>query len=174
MRPQNIAPRWSATRYAQAFERLHDLIGAGDLYQANLTFPIDLDLAGYSAASLYEGLSNGQPVGHGALIEQMDGPDILSRSPELFFRTDRKGRIQTRPMKGTQPRSADPAEDAARRDFLKNDEKNLAENLMIVDLLRNDISRVLRSGQRQGAGTVHSRKLRHGSSDGIAGRRPLA
>jgi para-aminobenzoate synthetase component 1 len=146
VRPQNIAPRWSATRYAQAFERLHDLIGAGDLYQANLTFPIDLDLAGYSAASLYEGLSNGQPVGHGALIEQMDGPDILSRSPELFFRTDRKGRIQTRPMKGTQPRSADPAEDAARRDFLKNDEKNLAENLMIVDLLRNDISRVCVAG----------------------------
>lgn len=146
LRPRNIAPRWSAARYAQAFERLHGLIGAGDLYQANLTFPIDLDLAGYSAASLYEGLSDGQPVGHGALIEQMDGPDILSRSPELFFRTDSAGRIQTRPMKGTQPRSADPVEDAARRDFLTHDEKNLAENLMIVDLLRNDISRVCVAG----------------------------
>lgn len=146
VRPQNFAPRWSAARYAQAFERLHGLIGAGDLYQANLTFPIDLDLAGYSAASLYEGLSDGQPVGHGALIEQIDGPDILSRSPELFFRTDGDGRIQTRPMKGTQPRSDDPAEDAARRDFLTRDEKNLAENLMIVDLLRNDISRVCVAG----------------------------
>jgi len=146
VRPKNLAPRWNAARYAQAFDRLHGLIGAGDLYQANLTFPIDMDLAGYSAASLYDGLSEGQPVGHGALIEQMDGPDILSRSPELFFHTDRAGRIQTRPMKGTQPRSADPAEDAARREFLASDEKNLAENLMIVDLLRNDISRVCVAG----------------------------
>ena len=146
VRPRNLAPRWNGARYAQAFGQLHALIGAGDLYQANLTFPIDMDLAGYSAASLYEGLSDGQPVGHGALIEQMNGPDILSRSPELFFRTDRAGRIQTRPMKGTQPRSADPTEDAARRSFLQNDEKNLAENLMIVDLLRNDISRVCVAG----------------------------
>ena len=71
---------------------------------------------------------------------------MLSRSPELFFRTNAEGLIETRPMKGTQPRSHDPTEDAARRDFLQRDEKNRAENLMIVDLLRNDISRVAQLG----------------------------
>jgi len=146
VRPENVAPRWSVARYARAFERLHQLIGQGDLYQANLTFPIDLDLPGYSAATLYAGLAEGHPVGHGVLVEQAGLPDILSRSPELFFRTDAMGRIQTRPMKGTQPRSADPVEDDARRAFLLSDEKNQAENLMIVDLLRNDISRVCVAG----------------------------
>ncbi|TMV46711.1 aminodeoxychorismate synthase component I, partial [Thioclava sp. BHET1] len=74
------------------------------------------------------------------------GPVILSRSPELFFRCDGAGGIETLPMKGTQPRSADPVEDAARRDFLRADEKNRAENLMIVDLLRNDLSRLCLPG----------------------------
>lgn len=147
LRPENTAPRWSAARYGQAFDILHGLIGAGDLYQVNLTFPIDLDLPGMNAASLYRALRKRQPVGHGVLIEQGgEGPDILSRSPELFFRTDANGRITTRPMKGTQPRSTDPAKDARRRDFLQQDEKNLAENLMIVDLLRNDIARVCQAG----------------------------
>ncbi len=142
----NLAARWSRSSYARAFEKLHGLIGAGDLYQANLTFPIDLDLKGASSSALYETLAAKQPVGHGALIEQEDGPDILSRSPELFFRTDAGGRIQTRPMKGTQPRAEDLVEDQRRKEFLASDEKNQAENLMIVDLLRNDISRVCEPG----------------------------
>ncbi len=138
-------PRWDEARYAQAFRTVHDAIGAGDIYQANLTFPIDLDVTGDSAA-LYTALAAGQPVGHGALVEQDGLPDLLSRSPELFFRTDATGRIETRPMKGTQPRSEDPVEDERRRAFLSSDEKNRAENLMIVDLLRNDISRVALAG----------------------------
>ncbi len=146
VRPSDMSPRWSLGRYTDAFRDLHALIGQGDLYQANLTFPIDMELPGYNAASLYEALMQGQAVGHGALVEQIEGPDILSRSPELFFRTDARGILQTRPMKGTQPRAEDPVEDAARRDFLTTDEKNLAENLMIVDLLRNDISRVCEAG----------------------------
>ncbi|EEX09974.1 aminodeoxychorismate synthase, component I [Ruegeria lacuscaerulensis ITI-1157] len=141
-------PRWSEARYAEAFRAVHDAIGAGDIYQANLTFPIDLETEGDSAA-LYAALTAGQPVGHGALVQQDGLPDLLSRSPELFFRTDAEGMIETRPMKGTQPRSADLAEDARRRDFLSSDEKNRAENLMIVDLLRNDISRVALPGTVQ-------------------------
>ncbi len=146
---KKFVPRWDEARYGEAFASLHDLIGAGDLYQANLTFPIDVDLPGTSAAGIYESLAARQRVGYGVLIEQEDGPDMLSRSPELFFRTDTGGRIQTRPMKGTQPRAEDPVEDQHRRDFLKNDEKNQAENLMIVDLLRNDISRVCEAGSVQ-------------------------
>ncbi|NIZ15582.1 aminodeoxychorismate synthase component I [Phaeobacter sp. HF9A] len=140
-----IAPRWDAARYAEAFDQVKALIGAGDIYQANLTFPIDATSWG-RAEALYAALAERQPVGHGVLIEQEGLPAILSRSPELFFRTTADGVIETRPMKGTQPRSADPAEDVRRREFLKSDEKNRAENLMIVDLLRNDISRVAETG----------------------------
>ncbi|MFW8635239.1 aminodeoxychorismate synthase component I [Cribrihabitans pelagius] len=142
---KGITPRWSEDRYAEAFAEVNRNIGKGDIYQANLTFPIDAEAHG-SAGALYAALQAKQAVGHGALIEQEGLPDILSRSPELFFRTDAAGRIETRPMKGTQPRSADPAEDARRRDFLRQDEKNRAENLMIVDLLRNDISRLAETG----------------------------
>lgn len=141
----DLRSRWDDQRYSRAFQTVHDAIGAGDIYQANLTFPIDMTKKGDSA-SLYAALTARQSVGHGALVEQDDLPDLLSRSPELFFRTDAAGCIETRPMKGTQPRSEDMAEDARRRNFLSIDEKNRAENLMIVDLLRNDISRVALPG----------------------------
>ena len=140
-----FAPEWDAARYADGFRTVHDYICAGDIYQANLTFPIALDVAG-SPAALYQALNRIQPVRFGALIEQEGLPAILSRSPELFFRTDTRGVIHTRPMKGTMPRSDDAAEDARNRFFLQTDEKNRAENLMIVDLLRNDLSRICEPG----------------------------
>jgi len=140
----DFQPEWNAARYAQTFKQVHDYICAGDIYQANLTFPISIQAKG-SAAAIYQALAKAQPVRFGALIEQEDSA-ILSRSPELFFRTDTEGRIETRPMKGTQPRSSDPTEDARLRFFLQTDEKNRAENLMIVDLLRNDLSRISEAG----------------------------
>lgn len=145
VRLTGFTPHWSAPRYGQAFQTVHDYICAGDIYQANLTFPISLRAEG-SAQALYAALSAVQPVRFGALVEQEGLPALLSRSPELFFRTTAQGQIETRPMKGTQPRSEDPAEDARRRFFLQTDEKNRAENLMIVDLLRNDLSRICRAG----------------------------
>ncbi|WP_291730761.1 aminodeoxychorismate synthase component I [Leisingera sp. F5] len=141
----DLAPRWTYERYAEAFTVVNRNIGKGDIYQANLTFPIDAQAYG-AAEELYAALQAKQAVGHGVLVEQDGLPDLLSRSPELFFRTNAEGVIETRPMKGTQPRSDDPVEDARRRDFLRQDEKNRAENLMIVDLLRNDISRVAETG----------------------------
>lgn len=142
---EGVTPRWTFERYAEAFTQVNRNIGKGDIYQANLTFPIEADAYG-SAEELYAALQAKQAVGHGVLVEQDGLPDLLSRSPELFFRTGADGLIETRPMKGTQPRSEDPVEDARRRDFLRQDEKNRAENLMIVDLLRNDISRVAETG----------------------------
>ncbi len=136
-----MRPGWSRAKYRRAFERAHALIRAGDIYQANLTFPIHAPAHG-GAQPLYAALMARQPVGYGALVEQDGLPDLLCRSPELFFRTDGTGRIETLPMKGTQPRGRDAAEDARRRAFLESDVKNRAENLMIVDLLRNDLSRV--------------------------------
>ncbi|MFV2053477.1 aminodeoxychorismate synthase component I [Aliiroseovarius sp. YM-037] len=144
----NLAPPepvWDAARYREAFKIVRDYIGAGDTYQVNLTFPMIGALSG-DARALYEALRAHQPVRHGAFVELGVGPVILSRSPELFFRTDAEGRIETLPMKGTVARGLTEAEDVARKEWLRNDIKNRAENLMIVDLLRNDISRVAEVG----------------------------
>ena len=138
-------PLWTQARYEEAFDQVKAYIGAGDTYQINLTFPMEAVYEGDPSA-LYAALTARQPVGQGALVLQEDGPDLLSRSPELFYRTLSDGTIETRPMKGTQPRLEDPEQDAKRVEWLRNDEKNRAENLMIVDLLRNDISRVAETG----------------------------
>lgn len=137
-------PLWSEKRYARAFDTVHDYIGAGDIYQANLTFPLSLRYSGTPLALLSR-LSARQPVPHGALVD-LGGPVILSRSPELFFALNADGTLTTRPMKGTAPRGSDPASDDALRDALHVSDKNRAENLMIVDLLRNDMARVSRVG----------------------------
>jgi para-aminobenzoate synthetase component 1 len=138
-------PVWSQERYDASFAQLKEYISAGDIYQANLTFPMKTNWSG-TPVGLYHALQAVQPVQYGALIDLGVGPVILSRSPELFYRTDKGGRIETRPMKGTMPRGKTRAEDDAAATFLQNDPKNRAENLMIVDLLRNDLSRVSEIG----------------------------
>lgn len=167
----DFAPVWDAGRYARAFAQVHDYICAGDFYQANLTFPVDIAVTG-TAPALHAALAAIQPVRFGALVEQEGLPQIVSRSPELFFRTDDAGRIETRPMKGTQPRSDDAAEDARRRFFLQTDAKNRAENLMIVDLLRNDLSRVCLPGSVEVPElfTVETYRTVHQMTSLIAGR----
>jgi para-aminobenzoate synthetase component 1 len=147
-RISELRPRWSQQDYATAFAQLHGYIGAGDIYQANLTFPIDCAVSG-SPQALYAALSTDAAVGHGALVRQGELPTLLSRSPELFFRTDAAGTIVTRPMKGTAARAQTAAQDRANCNWLRNDAKNRAENLMIVDLLRNDLSRVAQVGSVQ-------------------------
>lgn len=142
-------PHWDETQYTQAFEQLEQYIRAGDTYQGNLTFGLDADYTGTPQA-LYHALQLVQQVGYGALVEGGTGPDILCRSPELFFKTNAEGRIETRPMKGTLPVATPKAdhlvENQRRRDWLTTDVKNRAENLMIVDLLRNDMSRICEVG----------------------------
>lgn len=136
--------RWSYEGYEKRFARLHRHLRMGDCYQGNLTFPIDAHWSGDPLAA-FNALTARQPVKYGALVS-LAGPTVLSRSPELFFHVDTDGWIETHPMKGTAPRGATPQEDAALRDFLRNDEKNQAENRMIVDLLRNDISLISEVG----------------------------
>lgn len=135
---------WSFETYEKRFSRLHRHIREGDCYQGNLTFPIDAHWSGEPLAA-FNALTERQPVKYGALLD-LGGPVVLSRSPELFFAVDDDGWIETHPMKGTAPRGATPAEDKALKEFLRNDEKNQAENRMIVDLLRNDISLVSEVG----------------------------
>jgi para-aminobenzoate synthetase component I len=135
---------WSASTYATRFAKLHNHLRAGDCYQANLTFPVHARWEGDPLA-MFRQLAERQPVRHSALIE-LDGPVVVSRSPELFFDVSRDGWIETLPMKGTAPRGATPKADARQRDFLAGDPKNQAENRMIVDLLRNDISLISEVG----------------------------
>ncbi|MGR3290507.1 MAG: aminodeoxychorismate synthase component I [Paracoccaceae bacterium] len=144
VRFQPPVPTLSAAGYADRFAKLHRYICAGDIYQVNLTFAL-LATTDASPEDLYAALCDRQNVPHGALAE-LGGPVILSRSPELFFRVDQNRVIETRPMKGTAPRAQTAGEDDASRAWLATSEKNRAENLMIVDLLRNDISRVTEVG----------------------------
>jgi para-aminobenzoate synthetase component 1 len=131
--------------YGTAARKVFDYIAAGDCYQVNLTFPMTARLVSGTALGLYGAFRRTGAVGHGAYVDLGVGPVVVSRSPELFFRVQ-GGTIVTRPMKGTRPRGKDAAEDAAIIAGLKADEKDRAENLMIVDLLRNDIARLSKVG----------------------------
>jgi para-aminobenzoate synthetase component 1 len=135
---------WNFSSYRKRFEKLHQHLRQGDCYQANLTMPVHARWSGDPLAAFWS-LIERQPVKYGALVA-LDGPILLSRSPELFFRVDADGWIETHPMKGTAPRGATAWEDAAIVEAMRADEKTQAENRMIVDLLRNDISRVTEVG----------------------------
>ncbi|KQV66384.1 aminodeoxychorismate synthase component I [Rhizobium sp. Root1220] len=135
---------WDFAAYRTRFDRLHWHLRQGDCYQANLTMPVTARWAG-DPRSAFWALIERQPVKYGALID-LGGPVILSRSPELFFRTDDDGWIETHPMKGTARRGNSAADDAAIVEAMRNDIKTQAENRMIVDLLRNDISRITEVG----------------------------
>jgi len=130
--------------YLTAIEKIKAYIAAGDTYQVNftdaITFPTTL-----SPATLFTALSQNQSVAYAAYLNL--GPNqILSLSPELFFRVepqpDATNKITTRPMKGTMPRGLDTTDDTAAALALQHDEKNRAEHVMIVDLLRNDLGRI--------------------------------
>ncbi len=135
---------WNFAAYRKRFERLHWHIRQGDCYQANLTMPITARWSG-TPVGCFSSLIARQPVHYGALID-FGGPTILSRSPELFFEVDADRWIETHPMKGTAGRGATQSEDEAIIAAMLADEKTLAENRMIVDLLRNDISVISETG----------------------------
>ncbi|MBZ9708959.1 aminodeoxychorismate synthase component I [Mesorhizobium sp. B3-2-1] len=135
---------WSFEDYQKRFSRLHQHIRQGDCYQGNLTFPVHAQWSG-DPLGAFDALTERQPVKYGALVALGD-PIVLSRSPELFFEIDAAGMIETHPMKGTAPRGTTGDEDERQKNFLRNDEKNQAENRMIVDLLRNDISLISEVG----------------------------
>ncbi len=140
---KKFAPSQSEADYVKALEKVHDYITAGDVYQINHTLPIPVELKG-PATSLYNKLRQRQPVSFGAYIDT--GEDkILSLSPELFL--EKKGdQLSARPMKGTAPRGRTLEEDSEAKQSLRDDPKSQAENLMIVDLIRNDLSRISEAG----------------------------
>lgn len=142
----HFCPEWNEAEYLSRYRRVIDYIKAGDVYQINLCFPMQGRYDGGSAYDLYIALRARQPVHYGGVVSlKAGGPEIVSLSPELFFRQDGKAMTMS-PMKGTVKRAEDAAEDAALKAAMRVDEKSQAENLMIVDLLRNDLSRLAARG----------------------------
>lgn len=136
-------PLIERARYDAQLAAVLALIEAGDLYQANLTFPSTVRFEGHPLA-VYAALRARSQAGYGAVIDT--GTDtLLSLSPELFFSLE-GGLLTCRPMKGTTRRGNTPDTDRAAIAALTNDPKQRAENLMIVDLMRNDLSRIARAG----------------------------
>jgi para-aminobenzoate synthetase component 1 len=134
-------------RFAAGVAELRQLIAAGDLFQANLTacceawpqHPVD-------PLALYARLRQRCPAPFAGLAIAGGGEAVVSASPERFLRCQADGRIETRPIKGTRPRHGDPEADAAAAAELVSDPKDRAENVMVVDLLRNDLGRVCLPG----------------------------
>jgi para-aminobenzoate synthetase / 4-amino-4-deoxychorismate lyase len=158
---------WMREQYVSAFDKVEDYISAGDVYQINLTFKYRFAFEGNPVA-LYAALRRKQRVAYGALISAPDF-SVLSLSPELFFRREAK-HMSTRPMKGTAPRGRTPREDARLKTWLAMDEKQRAENLMIVDLLRNDLGRVAKIGSVEVTDlfTVETYRSVHQMTSGIS------
>lgn len=141
IRPTGLA--MTESEHAAKVAAIHDYIRAGDTYQVNLTTKVAMEYSG-SAVGLFPHLGKQQRVAYSAFID--DGErSILSLSPELFYRA-KGGRITTRPMKGTAARGRNLEEDKRIAGWLTKDAKNRSENVMIVDLLRNDLGRVCEFG----------------------------
>ena len=139
----NLHLNTEKSEYLEALDKIQQYIAAGDTYQVNYTLKLLFDFAG-SPISLYQSLRRNQSVSYGAYIQHGE-KRILSFSPELFFR--KSGNTCTvRPMKGTMKRGRTPEEDQKNKNFLQTDSKNRSENVMIVDLLRNDLGRLSEPG----------------------------
>ena len=145
--PFRLTSEWRdslpASRYRQAFERIQHYIRAGDCYQVNLTRQLSADCDGDPLAA-YLALRREARAPFSAYLESAAGA-VLSFSPERLLSAD-GGRLLAQPIKGTASRDADPARDAAQAQALLASTKNRAENLMIVDLLRNDLGRSCKAG----------------------------
>jgi para-aminobenzoate synthetase component 1 len=130
--------------YLKAVERVREYIVAGDIFQANLSQRFEAPLT-ESSWTLYRRLRERNPAPFAAFLD-FDNLAVLSASPERFLRVDATGHVETRPIKGTRPRGVGPEHDAALSQALAESAKDRAENLMIVDLMRNDLSRVCAPG----------------------------
>ena len=144
--PEAPGVRSNFTRagYLDAVARVIEYVHAGDIFQANLSQRLQAPLAG-TAFELYRRLRRRNPAPFAAYLDFGDVV-IASSSPERFLRVHDGGRVETRPIKGTRPRGLGPEHDAALALALAESDKDRAENVMIVDLLRNDLSRVCRPG----------------------------
>ncbi|AHB48027.1 para-aminobenzoate synthase [Hyphomicrobium nitrativorans NL23] len=139
----SVSTAWDQQEYETRFAAVQEKIRAGDIYQLNLTFKARFRLEG-SPLTFYRDMRRRQRVAYAGIVDTGE-VTVLSASPELFI--EKEGRVvSTRPMKGTAPRAGTPEADAEARRVLSTDIKQRAENLMIVDLMRNDLGRIAEVG----------------------------
>lgn len=139
----NWIPTLDRNQYHQAFEQLKNHLAKGEIYQANYTFRLRSPFAG-DAWNLFLKVAEAQQADFAAFVDTGRFA-VCSASPELFFELN-EGRLTSRPMKGTAARACTQAEDLRRAEWLHLSEKNRAENIMIVDMIRNDMGRIARIG----------------------------
>ncbi|MGJ3231048.1 MAG: anthranilate synthase component I family protein [Oceanicaulis sp.] len=145
--PGDLTQVWDDARYLDAARRAIAYVRAGDVFQVNLSHPFRGRMAGADApAALARTLASSSPAAFSAYLRLDADHAVVTNSPERFVKLDADGRVETRPIKGTAARLSDPQADAAARDALARSVKDRAENLMIVDLMRNDLARVCRPG----------------------------
>ncbi|WP_455964133.1 aminodeoxychorismate synthase component I [Methylorubrum aminovorans] len=154
--PSEPLPKWAGAKlawrsnfsreaYENAVETVRNYIRAGDIYQANIAQRFSADLPpGFDPFAFYRRLRETNPATFGAYLD-FDGLTVASSSPERFLKLEGRA-VETRPIKGTVARDSDPARDAEIAAALQANPKERAENIMIVDLLRNDLSRVCEPG----------------------------
>ena len=138
-----LKPKISKQKYCENIKKIKEYISNGVTYEVNYTYPIDVK-TNLDGIDLYEAILPKQKTPYNAFV-QTPKLNLLSFSPELFFRLQGR-QIFTKPMKGTIPRGKDLNEDDSHKNFLYKDIKNRAENIMIVDLLRNDLGRISKAG----------------------------
>ena len=162
----DVSLSWSEADYLQRFTEVIEKIRAGDIYQLNLTFKSRFRLSG-SPLTFFLDLRQKQRVAYGGIVDTGE-VTVLSASPELFIEQDGRT-IFTRPMKGTAPRAGTEEADAEARRELSADVKQRAENLMIVDLMRNDIGRISEIGSVEVTDlfTVETFKTLHQMTSGV-------
>lgn len=162
----DVTRAWDRDGYLRRFAEVQEKIRAGDIYQLNLTFKSRFRLEG-SPLTFYQDLRRRQRVAFGAIVDT-GAATVLSASPELFIARDGRT-IETRPMKGTAPRAGTPEADAEARRVLASDVKQRAENLMIVDLMRNDLGRMAEIGSVEVTDlfTVETYRTLHQMTSGI-------
>ena len=142
--PHPVTWAYSDAEYLQMIRECQHAIAEGDAYVLCLT--TEARVAGeFDAWEVYRRLRRTSPSHHGAYLRS-GAVALLSASPEQFLTVDRNGWVETKPIKGTRPRGATPAADTSLAAQLRADEKERAENVMIVDLMRNDLSRVCEVG----------------------------
>lgn len=145
--PGHLDPVWEEARYGDAARRAVDYVRAGDVFQVNLSHPFRGTLPGRDGPfRLMTRLTAQSPASHAAYFRLDAKRCIVTNSPERFLKLDPSGRVETRPIKGTAARQSDPEIDAEAARSLQASPKDQAENLMIVDLMRNDLSRVCTTG----------------------------
>jgi para-aminobenzoate synthetase component 1 len=140
-----LTSNFTRDAYLDAIARAKSHIAAGDIYQVNLSQRFETRLDAASPFDLYRRLCAASPAPFAAFLNLGKGRAVLSASPERFLLLDGR-RVETRPIKGTRPRGATPADDARLRAELEASEKDKAELVMIVDLERNDLGRVCETG----------------------------